>query len=108
MTLNGLKPDYNPQTDKQLRVTLAIRGIVHKDLKLKAQLVAAVQESDRLKCEANAELVKLKQEATTAAVQECRLQISGEMLEKLQEVIKQDEERIREEEECVHNEERQV
>jgi hypothetical protein len=39
-------PDYTAKTVKQLRATLATRGVSHKDLKLKAELIAAVEEND--------------------------------------------------------------
>jgi hypothetical protein len=41
--------DYTAKTVKQLRATLATRGVSHKDLKLKAELITAVQESDIFK-----------------------------------------------------------
>jgi hypothetical protein len=99
MTSQSPPPDYNARTTKQLRAKLKKRRISHKDLKLKAQLVSALQESDRLIREAEEERVRLEREALTATLQKRGLHVPGNTLEELRANVQQENERIREEKE---------
>jgi hypothetical protein len=87
MATNSLLIDYIAKTVKQLRVVLTRRGITHKHLKLKAQLVATLDEADRPQREAAEERDRLKREADrleqetlTITIQAIRPRLQGRSL----------------------------
>lgn len=95
-------PDYVGKTCKQLRALLATRRIQHKDLKLKAQLIAAALKSDAVKRKAEQELEKenskrleIEYDVLLAQMQERGLEVEGTTPQALQATLQHDDERKR-------------
>lgn len=95
-----MAPDFNTKTCKQLRALLTSRKVKHKDLKLKAQLVATADESEARKRKAEEELEreeakkrKIEYDALLAQVQERGLKLEGTTLQALRDILQHDNKR---------------
>lgn len=95
-----MAPDFNTKTCKQLRALLTSRKVKHKDLKLKAQLVAAADESEARKRKVEEELEreeakkrKIEYDALLTQVQERGLKLEGTTLQALRDILQYDNKR---------------